>query len=295
MSCFHMEIQRKKNSTYDVKERDHKRDVICINCGFTGHTSKNCNFPITSFGIITYKITSQGLYYLMVQRKDSLCYTEFIRGKYDIKNIKYIKKLVSNMTASEKANLQSCTFDKLWNNLWINNTNNMRKEYNNSIQKFKMLKNGYRLKSDDEILNIDMQYFTSTDGSIEEAEWEFPKGRRKINEKDVSCALREFEEESGISKNYIIIEDGQKQYEEIFVGKNKLRYRNIYYLATYMKDNIHDRFFNRMNQDQVKEIKDVKWMKFDEVCCKITNKIEKLELFKRIHYQIIKTKNLQLE
>ena len=37
----------------------------------------------------------------------------------------------------------------------------------------------------------------------EETEWEFPKGRRNFKEKDLECALREFEEETGIlsSKN----------------------------------------------------------------------------------------------
>lgn len=294
-----MDAILKKQCVYDGENvntlKEHKRDVVCINCGFTGHTSKNCNFPITSFGIIAYKITRRGVYYLMVQRKDSLCYTEFIRGKYDIKNIKYIAKLVNNMTEQEKVRLSTCTFDKLWNNLWINNMNNMRKEYNTSVQKFKMLKNGFLIKSKGEVLKINMEYFTSSDTHIAENEWEFPKGRRKINERDISCALREFEEESGISKSSIVVDDGQKQYEEIFVGNNRLRYRNIYYMASYTMDNLQDDFFKSTNLDQVKEIKDVKWMDFDNVCSKINKKIEKLELFKRIHYQIIKTKNVQLE
>ena len=77
-----------------IYNKEHKKDIICINCGYSGHTSKNCNFPITSFGIIAYKIFKHNVFYLMVQRKDSLCYTEFIRGKYDVKNIKYIRKLL---------------------------------------------------------------------------------------------------------------------------------------------------------------------------------------------------------
>ena len=32
--------------------------------------------------------------------------------------------------------------------------------------------------------------------SWEETEWEFPKGRRDFEEKDLDCALREFEEET---------------------------------------------------------------------------------------------------
>ena len=117
--------------------KDHsKKDIVCINCGYNGHTSKNCNFPITSFGIICYKYLNNRLYYLMVQRKDSLCYTEFIRGKYDIKNISYVSKLLKNMTKTEQENVKNNDFDYLWNSMWINNTNNMRKEYNISATKF---------------------------------------------------------------------------------------------------------------------------------------------------------------
>lgn len=268
-----------------------KKDIVCINCGYNGHTSKNCNFPITSFGIICYKILNNKVYYLMVQRKDSLCYTEFIRGKYDIKNIRYISKLLKNMTKEEQARILENNFDYLWNNMWINNTNNMRKEYTISSNKFKTLKNGYKIKSYGTIIDITLDYLMN-DQSLTETEWEFPKGRRKINEKDIHCALREFEEESAICKNLLIIEENYKQYEEIFIGNNQLRYRNIFYLASYLKSNIHDDFYNTTNQDQIKEIKDVKWFDYDTVCEKIKTKIEKLELFKRIHNQITKTKNM---
>ena len=268
-----------------------KKDIVCINCGYNGHTSKNCNFPITSFGIICYKYLNNHLYYLMVQRKDSLCYTEFIRGKYDIKNISYISKLLKNMTQNEQEKLKNNDFDYLWNSMWINNTNNMRKEYNISATKFKSLKNGYKIKANGQIIDITLDLLIPSEYLLE-TEWEFPKGRRKINEKDIHCALREFEEESGINKTLLSIEENCKQYEEIFVGNNKLRYRNIFYLASYCKNNIHDVFYDANNYDQIKEIKDVQWFDYNTVCTKIKNKIEKLELFKRIHLQISKTKNI---
>ena len=272
--------------------KDHcKKDIVCINCGFNGHTSKNCNFPITSFGVICYKYLNKNMYYLMVQRKDSLCYTEFIRGKYDIKNISYIAKLLKNMTKNEQEKLKNNDFDYLWNAMWINNTNNMRKEYNISATKFKSLKNGYKIKADGLIIDINLGLLISTE-HLFETEWEFPKGRRKINEKDINCALREFEEESGINKTLLCIEENCKQYEEIFIGNNKLRYRNIFYLASYAKNNINDIFYDLKNCDQIKEIKDVQWFDYDTICAKIQNKIEKLELFKRIHFQILKTKNM---
>lgn len=283
-----------ESSNEKTSYKEHKKDIICINCGYSGHTSKNCNFPITSFGIIAYRIVNNVVYYLMVQRKDSLCYTEFIRGKYDIKNIKYISKLLQNMTSVEQDKLKNNDFDFLWSSMWINNTNNMRKEYINSISKFKSIQAGYKLKGkNNEIINVDLEYLIGANNCIVENEWEFPKGRRKINEKDIHCALREFEEESGINKNAIILEDSCKQYEEIFIGNNNLRYRNIFYLAMYSKNNIEDVFFKITNADQIKEIKDVQWYDYQTVCSKIFNKIEKLELFKRIHAQILKTKNIQ--
>ncbi|QOI90179.1 mRNA-decapping protein g5R [Pyramimonas orientalis virus] len=268
-----------------------KKDIICINCGYTGHTSKNCNFPITSFGILAHKFLNDQQYYLMVQRKDTLCYTEFIRGKYDIKNIRYISKLLRNMTKNEHTKLLTNDFDYLWNSMWVNNSNNMRKEYNSSTQKFKALKSGYKIKSNSQIIDVSLETLIGDD-CLPETEWEFPKGRRKINEKDIHCALREFEEESGIKKTLLIVEDNCKQYEEIFIGNNNLRYRNIFYLASYTKNNIHEEFFSVKNNDQIKEIRDVKWFQYDEVCQKIVKKVEKFELFKRIHSQILKTKNI---
>ena len=275
-----------------VIHKEYKKDIVCINCGFSGHTSKNCNYPITSFGIICYKIINNKCFYVMVQRKDSLCYTEFVRGKYDIKNIKYITKLFSNMTKEEQNVIVNNDFDMLWNTMWVNNTNSMRKEYNISSNKFKTLKTGYKIKANGVILDVNIQTFI-TDKHLGETEWEFPKGRRKINEKDISCALREFEEESAIKKCYLTVEDNFKQYEETFVGNNKLRYRNIFYVASYNKDDINSVFFNDNNSDQIKEIKDVKWFDYDTISEKIKTKVEKYELFKRIHFQIMKTKNVQ--
>lgn len=271
-----------------------KKDITCINCGYTGHTSKNCNFPITSFGIILYRVNRNKLEFLMVQRKDTLCYTEFIRGKYDIKNIGYIKKLFSHMTPKEKQNILDNDFETVWKQLWVNNTNNLKKEHNVSKVKFNKLKEGYNIKSQNVISRVDMKYFAEESSHIEEQEWEFPKGRRKLNESDISCALREFEEETTLSRRNLIISDLNKQYEEIFIGKNKLRYRNVFYLATQSRSTnlTNVALFDSNNYDQIKEIKDVQWMDYEQVVSKISKQVEKLELFRRVHNQIKKHLNI---
>jgi ADP-ribose pyrophosphatase YjhB (NUDIX family) len=222
---------------------------------------------------------------MMVQRKDSLCYTEIIRGKYDLKNINYLTKLFNFTTEDEKKKMLNTSFEDLWESLWVNNTTCLRREFVFSRNRFNILKNGYKLRNStlNSMTTVDMSYMVENSISISEPEWEFPKGRRKPYESDTSCALREFEEESSISRDDIILEDDFKIYEELFIGKNKLRYKNVFYLARYVKNNIHDMFFNKNNHEQIKEIRDAAW--FDEagVELKIEGRVEKKELFNRIN------------
>ena len=50
-----------------------KDRYLCNNCGVYGHLFYNCKRPITSFGVVCFRINTYGhIEYLMVQRKDSL-------------------------------------------------------------------------------------------------------------------------------------------------------------------------------------------------------------------------------
>ena len=71
-----------------------------------------------SFGIICYKIVNGEIKYIMIQRKDSLSFMEFVRGKYNIDDDKYIIKLIEYMTDSEKKLLLTNNFEQIWNYTW---------------------------------------------------------------------------------------------------------------------------------------------------------------------------------
>ena len=79
----------------------------CNNCGNFGHLYKDCRHPILSYGIILYhkEKTELGKFIyriIMVERKDSLSYIEFLRGKYKTPlNHEYIQLLISRMTEEE--------------------------------------------------------------------------------------------------------------------------------------------------------------------------------------------------
>ena len=93
----------------------------------------------------------------MVERKDSLSYIEFIRGKYkNPLNYDYIQLLIGRMTEEEKGNLLKYDFDTLWKKLWIHiDTVNQRiqKEYLKSKVIFDQLKAG-NIKKDKMIYSL---------------------------------------------------------------------------------------------------------------------------------------------
>ena len=231
----------------------------------------------------------------MIQRKDSLCYIEFIRGKYKINDINYICKLFKYITNEEKNKILNNDFDTIWKDLWKDyDINKFKKEYLQSKRKFDKIKNGF--ENEEILINFSYLIKTSENNNdlYNETEWEFPKGRRNLNEHNIKCAIREFEEESGLNKNRIKLINN-KSYEEIYIAVNKIRYRHIYYIAKC--NNIDDdiSLFNPNNKIQIKEVKDVKWLNYNNVINNIRNiYIERIELFKRINKIINKYEN-QLE
>ena len=58
--------------------------MFCNNCGKLGHMSKECDKPITSYGVLLIVDIDKIPKIIMIQRKDSICYIELIRGKYNI-------------------------------------------------------------------------------------------------------------------------------------------------------------------------------------------------------------------
>ena len=84
---------------------------FCNNCAKQGHLFNQCKMPITSIGIVAFRKMLNGTRkYLMICRKDSLGYIEFLRGKYPLYNKEYIQALIDEMTVYEKKKI--LIFDK---------------------------------------------------------------------------------------------------------------------------------------------------------------------------------------
>lgn len=160
--------------------------------------------------------------FLMVQRKHSLGYMEFMRGRYIIDNIETLVYLVEQMSPVEISDISNKDFDNLWNSLWdLNNIKNKNhhREYVQSKQKFYQIKLNYP--------NI----FTSIKPLYSFNEWGFPKGRRESYESDLVCAVREFEEETNLEETNYTLLDKCKSIRENLTGTNGVHYVHNYFLS----------------------------------------------------------------
>ena len=228
-----------------------KNTNLCNNCGKQGHSFHQCKLPITSYGIVLFRSSSKGLQFLMIRRKDSFGFIDFIRGKYSPYNIFQVQNIINEMSLVEKQGILTKTFDELWLNMWGNSNNiQYKNEELSSSKKMETIRNGVIIKND----NITLRNIVENSPTKwYETEWEFPKGRRNHKEKDLDCALREFEEETGISKEKITVVENVLPFEEIFIGTNHKSYKHKYFLA-YMNDTEEN-----LDNFQITEVSKIEW------------------------------------
>jgi len=236
--------------------------TLCNNCGKQGHSFHQCKLPIISYGIILCRPSSNGVQFLMIRRKDSFGYIDFIRGKYSPYNIEQLQHTINEMSISEKKQIISEPYSKLWSNMWGASENQFRGEEAISAKKFELITNGIYIN---DIKYTLRDLVEKSDTDWKETEWEFPKGRRNPHERDLDCGLREFEEETGYPQNSIFILENILPFEEIFIGSNHKSYKHKYFLA-YMnecKNQEEDDAVN-LQKYQKTEVSKLAWKTFDE-------------------------------
>jgi len=232
---------------------------ICNNCGKQGHQFHQCKLPITSYGVILFRSSTKGIQYLMIRRKDSFGYIDFIRGKYVLNNLEHIQSMFNEMSMSERDKIATTDFETLWKMMWGETAigSQYKGEELASQKKFEALKSGVLMGVNGEIITLKNLIDSSTT-KWTETEWEFPKGRRNYQEKDLDCALREFEEETGLSKKDIKIVENILPFEEIFLGSNHKSYKHKYFLA------YTDKTTDELHNYQQTEVSKLVWKTLEE-------------------------------
>ncbi len=252
----------------------------CNNCGKRGHNFHQCKLPITSYGIIAYRNNPETHQkeYLMICRKHTLGFMDFMRGKYNVYNKYYIFNMIKQMTVLERHMLLNADFDTLWRYAWnigADVTIDASAEETTSRDKFQFLRNGINKTQELQQQQQQQQERFSLASLIEDAakyhyeepEWGFPKGRRELNENDLECALREFYEETGYkdeilppgldARKHARIIENVMPFEETFMGSNYKTYRHRYYLM-----NMDYQYSLQWTPSKTNETSAICWMPF---------------------------------
>ena len=265
--------------------------TCCSNCGYEGHLFRDCRFPVTSYGIIAIRYTKDrpdGLFssgkpditakavaflkdepleFLMICRRDSLSFIEFVRGKYNDRT--YLNSLFQGMTQREHDKIRALTFDELWRSVWGSAADTHKVDHENSYRKYKALGPIGAL--------LDANPTTWL-----EPEWGFPKGRRNLNESDLSGAIREFKEETNLGPEDIQLIQNIPPLVETFLGSNHVQYCHKYYLA--VCKNGQEVAIDHMNPHMSREIGAIGWFSFDAALAKIRPQAtEKRDILKKAY------------
>jgi 8-oxo-dGTP pyrophosphatase MutT (NUDIX family) len=211
------------------------------------------------------------LLFMMVSRRFSLGFIEFMRGKYNISDTRSIIILFEQMTHEEIKLIHVSQYDDLLY-VFLNRHNESKEivlnriyegkyssEYCEAKIKFNLLLNPNMDQTIDVPWNLHF-YTSHIKPAWKKPEWGFPKGRRdKLSEENLTCACREFEEETGFKHNEYVVLNRIEPIEEKLVGTNGVPYKHVYYLSI----NDTDRDDNFKNYD-IYEIGEIKWFTYEE-------------------------------
>jgi 8-oxo-dGTP pyrophosphatase MutT (NUDIX family) len=211
---------------------------------------KSAENPINeriSIGIACTRFTPTGMEILLVKKRYTYAFNKFVNGRYRSDDRMSLIALFDCMTPDEKLDILSLNFTQIWYRIWLNNSQKISSFYS-AKSKFEntfMADGGVKLK-----------YLMSKSHKFGNLIWEIPKGRKKSkNESDIQCGLREFTEETTITKKQIKLMMDSTQYSYISDGT---KYTFIYYFAL-ARINVEPQI-SITNKVQIGEIVEIKWM-----------------------------------
>jgi len=204
------------------------------------HLKKSC-------GVILCK----GRQFLLIKKRYTYEFSDFVNSKYDTK---YINLLLTNMTREELLIILSLNFEMMWYHLTL-------KPPNGDVYTSKLAKFMHHHMRDNGTALTQRIKATAPIGVIP---WELPKGHLEAREFNVMCAVRELEEETGISKsNYYIIPGAT--IVDCFMHANT-KYYNLYYVGViYECAGRKDLMMGSVLARDASEIGDIQWMSLDEL------------------------------
>jgi 8-oxo-dGTP pyrophosphatase MutT (NUDIX family) len=252
--------------------------------GYTKHTPAvsppfaPCKTSLTSFGVVAFRIhpDTHTPEYLMICRKHTLGYMDFIRGKMPLTHKKYLLQMFNQMTISEKESLR----------VLAQTPHVCRKE------KIAEIMRGVSIKSGETYNTISLVEESNQYGYWDEPEWGFPKGKRNSHESIYACALREFNEETGFPVDQFHSISTKCNVEETFMGSNLKTYCHRYMV---MFIPYEQSTTLNMQGFQTSEVSNMRWMSYEKCMETIRGyNMEKKQMLTRLHIELGQNLNSKL-
>nr|QBK86566.1 MAG: NUDIX hydrolase [Marseillevirus LCMAC102] len=252
----------------------------CQNNFKSRRKSKKCNQPITSYGLLLFSYENETPVFLLYQRRDTFEYMDFLRGIWNSES--QFPVLFSLMSYEERKRIREYTFQELWDDLWVDKHGHI---YQDGYPKAK--------KKYDSIRDRIPFLLDTISSYICEPPWGFPKGKKNgYYEIPINCALREFNEETKLSTDSIIIIKPDPFIEQ-FKGSNGKTYATHYFLAEMpkpLKSQSCPTPRCIRKQTISEEASKVEWFKVDEACSHLN---ERRQSILRSALEMIQTKPLK--
>lgn len=230
--------------------------------------------PITSYGLILFlyddshnntkshsvtdteaDTTSDQIKVLLYKRRDSYEYMDFMRGFWETDED--VLELFRLMDSNEKDRILSHDFNELWKDLWVYSSGCLH-NYEKARTKFMLIQ--------PRLSNIVSQSDRNQPRLVGPS-WGFPKGKKNNNrEHNLTCALREFQEETKIDSKTIKVLDTETLVENIKTGDGKV-YRTYYFIGVTKSDELSSRTYTPecIRKSMVsEEADDVGWFTTEE-------------------------------
>jgi 8-oxo-dGTP pyrophosphatase MutT (NUDIX family) len=191
---------------------------------------------------------------LVICKRFTYAFNTFLHGRYVSHDNEQLIQLFNGMTIDEKQDILSLSFRQMWYRVWLSNTlvpppagRRFQTHFYAAKCTFEttfLADGGKRLR---QLINASHQSTRI---------WEIPKGHRHHRyESDAHCAIREFNEETGMKKHeYRLLPGKTKTHSYVDEG---VRYTNTYFIAHSTTRTEPKILFSQA--DQVAEISDIRW------------------------------------
>ena len=200
---------------------------------------------------------SNDLFFLFVQRRYSIGYTEILLGNYSPGDAALVQRLIEDATLEERSKILTSSFRSMYLEFWGELDQHHQYKYRHAKHKFHLLRRGL-WKASTSTFHSWQGFVSNAVSEFTTPAIEFPKGRKTApGESDLDCAIREFGEETACLPTSYELLDSVSPIEESFVGMNGKTFQHQFYLARFRQKDV-------VEKRQNAEIGAVYWLTYQE-------------------------------